>query len=60
MSSAPKPGHEKASKFKPDQMEYYDRDELVQLDYRRVPEKNWMDEPADIRHAVERFHDLND
>jgi Fe-S oxidoreductase len=51
MSSAPKPGHEKASKFKPDQMEYYDPDELVQLDYRQVPEKNWMDEPADIRHG---------
>ena len=44
-------GHEKKSKFKPDQMEYYDHDQLVQIDYRRVPEKGWMDEPANIYHG---------
>jgi Fe-S oxidoreductase len=59
MSGAPKTGPqhkaEEAAKaapqFKPDQMEYYHREDLLQVDYDRTPEKDWMSEPADIRHG---------
>jgi Fe-S oxidoreductase len=34
---------------KPDQLEYYSQEKLVQIDYRKTPEKDWMSEPADIR-----------
>ncbi len=55
MSGAPKPttaapaGESKKEQFKPDQMEYYHQDKLVQIDYRSTPEKSWMKEPPDIR-----------
>src|SRR5919108_1438393 len=47
MSGAPTPGQKKP--LKPDQMEYYDREELLDLDYDATPAKDWMSEPADIR-----------
>jgi len=54
MSGAPKTGQAataqpKAPQYKPDQVEYYRKEELLQVDYDRVPEKDWMTEPADIR-----------
>jgi Fe-S oxidoreductase len=53
MSGAPKPDAQKAAakapQYKPDQMQYYDREKLLRIDYRDTPEKDWMREPADIR-----------
>jgi Fe-S oxidoreductase len=56
MSGAPKPtaapaGEKKKEQFKPDQMEYYNAEKLVQINYASTPEKSWMKEPADIRHG---------
>jgi Fe-S oxidoreductase len=56
MSGAPKPtaapaGEKKKEQFKPDQMEYYNAEKLVQINYASTPEKGWMKEPADIRHG---------
>ena len=44
MSSAPKPGPQKAApKYRPDQMEYYQHDELLRVDYDELPKKDWME-----------------
>jgi len=43
------PAQPKAHAPKPDQMEYYRRDDLLGVDYDRLPAKDWMSEPADIR-----------
>ncbi len=56
MSGAPKPtdapaGEKKKEQFKPDQMEYYSPEKLVQINYASVPEKSWMKEPPDIHHG---------
>ncbi len=43
------PAPQKAEpKLKPDQMEYYHAEELLQVDYDRLPERDWMDESPDI------------
>jgi Fe-S oxidoreductase len=54
MSGAPKADPQKAAaakapQFKPDQMEYYDREKLLQIEYDATPDQDWMSEPADIR-----------
>jgi Fe-S oxidoreductase len=48
MSGAPKPAA-KAHQLKPDQMEYYEQEKLLDVDYSKTPAKDWMSEPADIR-----------
>jgi len=53
MSGAPKTASPaapaKAPQYKPDQAEYYRQEELLQVDYGRMPEKDWMSEPPVIR-----------
>ncbi|HET8538537.1 MAG TPA: (Fe-S)-binding protein [Anaeromyxobacter sp.] len=55
MSGAPKTAGAaapaKAPQYKPDQVEYYRQEDLLKLDYRRLPEKDWMSEPAELRHG---------
>jgi Fe-S oxidoreductase len=41
----------KATKFKPDQMEYYRQEDLLRIDYDALPAQDWMAERADIRHG---------
>ncbi len=51
MSGAPKADARPAAKapLKPDQMEYYQQEKLLQVDYDQTPAKDWMSEPPDIR-----------
>ncbi|HUL58593.1 MAG TPA: (Fe-S)-binding protein [Anaeromyxobacteraceae bacterium] len=46
---AAQPAPKAEPRLKPDQMEYYHPEELLQVDYDRLPEKDWMSEPPDIR-----------
>jgi Fe-S oxidoreductase len=34
---------------KPDEVEYYSPEQLVQIDYRRTPQQDWMSQPVDFR-----------
>jgi Fe-S oxidoreductase len=45
MSGAPKKEHAP----KPDQIEYYQQEKLLQVDYRLTPEKGWMGETVEFR-----------
>jgi Fe-S oxidoreductase len=47
-AEAPAAPAKAAPKFKPDQMGYYDREKLLQIDYGGMPEKDWMSNPPDI------------
>ena len=38
-----------ASAPKPDQVEYYQPEKLLDVDYERTPERDWMSTPAEIR-----------
>lgn len=45
MSGVPKKEHAP----KPDQIEYYHQDKLLQIDYGRTPAKDWMSETVELR-----------
>ncbi len=45
MSGAPKREHAP----KPDQIEYYQQEKLLQIDYHRTPAKQWTSETVEFR-----------
>ncbi len=37
------------ARAKPDQLEYYQPEKMLQVDHRRLPENGWMEQPVDFR-----------